>query len=150
LVDNTCFHSLNSAIQALSKAIPTRIWLIILCDFLIPNFMKLFQWSLKRISWKGLSCKHGALSKFRFSSIAYIWLWHLQHHLVCLVWAQTHCLTKDKHLGCYNPPPLKESDLEIQGERLSKEEKRVIHVPTFLILVLHGRFCLKNFLHWLS
>jgi hypothetical protein len=32
-------------------------------------------------------------------------------------------------------PPLKESRLEIQGERLSKEEKHVIHVPTSVIVL---------------
>ena len=53
------------------------------------------------IFWKGLSCKQGVLSKFKLSSISYIWLWLLQHHLICHVWAQTHCLTGDKHLGCY-------------------------------------------------
>jgi hypothetical protein len=89
--------------------------------------------SLKHISWKGLSCKQGVLSKFKLSSISYIWLWHLQHHLICHVWAQTHCLTADKHLGCYNPPPLKESRPEIQGERLSREDKHVIHFPTSAI-----------------
>ena len=57
--------------------------------------------SLKYIFWKGLSCKQGVLSKFKLSSISYIWLWLLQHHLICHVWAQTHCLTGDKHLGCY-------------------------------------------------
>jgi hypothetical protein len=31
------------------------------------------------------------------------------------------------------PSPLKESRPEIQGERLSKEEKHVIHFPTIAI-----------------
>jgi hypothetical protein len=31
------------------------------------------------------------------------------------------------------PSPLKESHPEIQGKRLSKEEKHVIHFPTFAI-----------------
>jgi hypothetical protein len=33
-----------------------------------------------------------------------------------------------KHLGCYNPPPLKESRLEIQSEILLRVEKHVTHV----------------------
>jgi hypothetical protein len=46
---------------------------------------------------------------------------------------QNPCLTGDKHLGCYSPPPLKESHLEIRGERLSRVEKHVIHFPTFAV-----------------
>ena len=38
LVDFIGFHPLDKAIRA-------KIWLIISCDFLIPNFMKLFQCS---------------------------------------------------------------------------------------------------------
>jgi hypothetical protein len=80
---------------------------------------------------------------------------------------QNPCLTGDKHRGCYSPRPLKESCPEIQGERLSKEKKHVIHFPTFaiafgyetssirednwsrhfLILAFNDKLCLNNFLH---
>jgi hypothetical protein len=43
------------------------------------------------------------------------------------------CLTGDKHLGCYSPPPLKESCPEIQNGRPFKEERHVIEFPTFAI-----------------
>jgi hypothetical protein len=36
--------------------------------------------------------------------------------------------TGDKHLGCYSPPPLKESRPEIRSERLLRVEKHVTHV----------------------
>ena len=128
LVDFIGFHPLDKAIYA-------KIWLIILCDFLIPNFMKLFQCS-REIDTKVMDMrevcltlfKHtfekshhvgkGVLSKFKLELLLYIWSWHLHYHLTCHVWAQTHCLTGDKHLGCYSPPPLKESRPEIQDERL--------------------------------
>ena len=42
-------------------------------------------------------------------------------------------LTGDKHLGCYSPPPLKESRPEIRCERLLREEKLVIQFPTSVI-----------------
>ena len=37
-------------------------------------------------------------------------------NMSCL--SSTHCLTGGKHLGCYSPPPLKESRPEIQDGRL--------------------------------
>jgi hypothetical protein len=74
----------------------------------------------------------------------------------------------DKHLGCYGPPPLKESRPEIQnGRSLRKRDmlsssniRYSIQLQSFnigeqfgqrhfLILTLHGKICLKNFLHWL-
>jgi hypothetical protein len=32
-------------------------------------------------------------------------------------------------MGCYSPPPLKESRPEIQNERLLRVEKHVTHIP---------------------
>jgi hypothetical protein len=51
---------------------------------------------------KGLHVSKGVLSKFKLGSFSKIGPWHLCHHLTCHVWAQTHCLTSDKHLGCYS------------------------------------------------
>jgi hypothetical protein len=73
----------------------------------------------------------------------------------------------DKHLGCYNPPPLKESRPEIRCEGLFKGRETCYLVSNirysiqlqsfnigeqfgqrhFLILTLHGKLYLKNFLH---
>jgi hypothetical protein len=39
----------------------------------------------------------------------------------------------DKHLGCYSPPPLKESRPKIRNGRSFKEERHVIKFPTFAI-----------------
>ena len=112
LVDFICFHSLDKAIQA-------KIWLIILCDFLIPNFMKLFQCSrqldtkvmhmrevcltlfLHELN-KGSHVSKGVSSKFKLELTLVDLIFHLHCHLTCHIWAQTHCLTGDKHLGCYN------------------------------------------------
>jgi hypothetical protein len=125
---------------------------------------------LKHIFWKGQHTSKGVLSKFKLGLI-FIYYILTSSSLLNLSWAQTHCLTGDEHLGCYSPPPLRESHPEIQGERLSREEKHVIHFPTsaialgylassiwesnlvktiFLILALRSKFCLKNFLHWLT
>jgi hypothetical protein len=43
------------------------------------------------------------------------------------------CLTSDKHLGCYSPPPLKESCPEIWNGRPFKEERHIIKFPTSAI-----------------
>jgi hypothetical protein len=46
---------------------------------------------------------------------------------------QCKCQNEILTPGVLQPSPLKESHPEIQGKRLSKEEKQVIHVPTFAI-----------------
>jgi hypothetical protein len=43
----------------------------------------------------------GATSKFRLGLASIGWPWHHHLHLIYHVWAQTHCLTGGKHLGCY-------------------------------------------------
>jgi hypothetical protein len=106
----------------------------------------------------------GATSKFRLGLASIGWPWHHHLHLIYHVWAQTHCLTGGKHLGCYNPPPLKESRPEIRCEELSKGREACYPMPTsasasgylassireanwarhFLILALHRNFCLKK------
>jgi hypothetical protein len=40
----------------------------------------------------------------------------------------------NKHLGCYNPPPLKESRPEIRSERLLRVEKHVTYVHISVII----------------
>ena len=111
----------------------------------------------KHISWKGPICK------------ARVGPWHLHHHLICHVEAQTYCLTGGKHLGCYSLPPLKESRPEIRCERLLrkrdmlpvsnisdsfrlhsfKHQRDQIGRDNFLYLFFVVNFCQKNFLHWL-
>ena len=95
---------------------------------------------LKRVNIEAKVC----CPSLSWGSFLESWSQHLCHHLQ--VWtralgyywtyhvgAKTHCLTGDKHLGCYSPPPLKESRPEIRCERLLWEEKLVIQFPTSVI-----------------
>jgi hypothetical protein len=52
----------------------------------------------------------------------------------------------DKHLGCYNPPPLKESCPEIRNERLLNVEKHVtlVHISDNHKTVPSKDECLKR------
>ena len=147
LVDFIGFHPLDKAIHA-------KIWLIISCDF-DSKLHKTFPvinidgyWCethedipitlAKHISWKGPTCK----ARVQYTSLGWgsfpkVWPWHLHRHSICHVWAQTHSLTSDKHLGCYSPPPLKESRPEIRCKRLLREEKHVNQFPTSVIAVCY-------------
>ena len=75
----------------------------------------------------------GAISKLRLGliSIGLTLTPPLSLNLSCL--SLNPLLTGDKHLGCYSPPPLKESRPEIWCERLLREEKLVIQFPTSVI-----------------
>jgi hypothetical protein len=53
---------------------------------------------------------------------------HPFYPLILRVKVHTRCRAEYKHLGCYNPPPLKESCPEIRSERLLRVEKYVTHV----------------------
>jgi hypothetical protein len=71
-------------------------------------------------------CKQGCKSKFRlgFISIGLTLASSSPLDLSCL--SLTHYLIGDKHLGCYSPPPLKESRPEIRNGRPFKEETRYL------------------------
>jgi hypothetical protein len=117
----------------------------------------------------GLYVKQWCNIQLSVRLISISWPCHHHLHLIYRVWAQTHCLTGGKHLGCYSHPPLKESRPEIRCEGLFKEREACYLIPTsirasdylasrireanwarhFLILALCRNFCLKNFLHWL-
>jgi hypothetical protein len=53
---------------------------------------------------------------------------HSFYPLILRVKVRTRGRADDKHLGCYSPPPLKESRPEIRNERLLRVEKHVTHV----------------------
>jgi hypothetical protein len=51
----------------------------------------------------------------------------------------------DKHLGCYNPPPLKESRPEIRSERLLSVEKHVtLSISAIIIIQLQAKMCVSE------
>ena len=88
---------------------------------------------LRYISEKGQYASKGVLPKFKLE----LTLVHLiltpssPLNMSCL--SSNPSLNWWQHLGCYSPPPLKESRPEIRCERLLREEKHGIHFSTFVI-----------------